>query len=891
MKKNPDPEQGSAFHEHFYKKLIRTTKEGYWLVDRDGNLVDINQAYANMTGYSIEELKQLRISDVEALEDEKTVEEHNQHIMKHGSHIFQSVHKRKDGSRFDVEVNAVFLEEEQLFVGFIRDISDEIEARNQLEKSKALYRDLVETSQDLIWQCDTEGRYTYLNPAWESVFGYSLNQMIGQKFTRFQNPETAQSDVQMFLKLLKGDMVKGHETRHIGKDGKDIHLVFNAKAAFDEKGEITGTRGTAYDITERNLAAQRIRESEEKYRALVQSSPNIITEVDRHGKFVFVNNSSNKIFGVDPDSCVGTSAFDFIHPEDRNRTETWFQHCILTRKEKNSFENRQVNKVDGTVYSVLWSVTFQYDEAGSCTGSRGIGQDVTAIRKAEQNYASLFEKMLDGFALHEILCDAQGHPIDYRFLDVNPAFERLTGLKRSNLLGKTVLEVMPDTELHWIETYGNVALSGEPCSFKNFSVELGKHFEVTAYCPAPNQFACIFVDITREVKDQEEKRLLETRIHQAQKMEAIGTLSGGIAHDFNNILAAILGFAEMARSDIPTWSPASYQINEVLKAGNRARDLVKQILTFSRQTEHKKRPVEIYKIIKEAAGFLRATIPTSIDIHLNLNPNCGQILGDPTQIHQVLMNLCVNASHAMENRGGMISIELEPVSIGTMNQETQGNSSSGNYIQLLVKDTGAGIKEEHLDRIFDPYFTTKNVGEGTGMGLSVVHGIVKTYQGHISVESEYGKGTVFRILFPRCNEESVLLLDQTQELPSGTEHILIIDDEKAIIELTETRLLKLGYKVTSCGDSSEALALLKGNTEAFDLIITDQTMPHLTGIQLASKLKQGNIHLPVILCSGYRANIRQEDLKNTAICLILEKPYTNKQLSEAIRIALKPKAN
>ena len=511
---------------------------------------------------------------------------------------------------------------------------------------------------------------------------------------------------------------------------------------------------------------------------------------------------------------------------------------------------------------------------------------VEEIRLAEDNYKNLFSKMLNGFALHEIVC-RDGRPVDYRFLSVNPAFEALTGLRARELVGKTVLEVLPDTEQNWIETYGRVALTGSPISFEMYSAPLEKHFEVSAYCPAQNQFACIFQDITPRKKADVEKALLEKQLRRRHKMEAIGTLAGGIAHDFNNLLAAILGYTDMAMEDLPAWSRARNHLQEVQRAGNRAKELVKQILAFSRREEQHREPVSLNTLVQEAVVFLRSTIPTTIDILLDLDPNCGPILADQTQIHQVLMNVCTNAAQAMAVEGGTLSLCLREV-MPTEEEvdQTGGRLTPGPVVRLDIGDTGPGIKDEHLDRIFDPYFTTKEFGTGSGMGLAVVHGIVKNHDGVIRVSKNEPRGTCFSLYFPRTEEQ--VRRDAVAESPCdrGRERLLVIDDDPSIARMLQIFLDKQGYTTTILGSSRKALEIFRSNPQAFDLVITDQTMPDMTGEELAAKILEARADIPIILCTGYSTIIDETKARQQGIRAFHMKPVALKELAATVRSLL-----
>lgn len=394
----------------------------------------------------------------------------------------------------------------------------------------------------------------------------------------------------------------------------------------------------------------------------------------------------------------------------------------------------------------------------------------------------------------------------------------------------------------------------------------------------------IFLDITQRKKAEQERKNLEVQLRQAHKMEAIGTLAGGIAHDFNNLLAAIIGYADLANEDIPQDSPAKLQIEEVLKAGSRAKDLVKQILAFSRKSKLGRIPVQIPLVLKEVVHLLRASIPTTIDIRLDIGSGCRPVLADQTQIHQVILNLCTNAAQAMEKEGGLLEIRL-------IHMETDGTSdypglTPGAYVQLSVKDTGHGIEKQILDKIFDPYFTTKKIGKGSGMGLAMVHGIVKRHKGVIHVDSTPNVGSVFHVFLPASDQAVLDQNKKVQPLVGGSEHILVVDDEASIADMTRMRLERLGYTVTSKTSSRAALDLFCRYPDRFDLVITDQTMPQMTGEKMAAQMISVRKDIPIILSTGYSSRIDEEKTGQMGIRALLMKPVDMRELSVCIRRVL-----
>ncbi len=400
-----------------------------------------------------------------------------------------------------------------------------------------------------------------------------------------------------------------------------------------------------------------------------------------------------------------------------------------------------------------------------------------------------------------------------------------------------------------------------------------------------------FIDISERKLAEAEKEKLNILLQQAQKMEAVGTLAGGIAHDFNNILAAMLGYTELARIKLSGRDDILSDIDEVIRAGNRASELVKQILTFSRQTEHERRPTEIYLIVKEAFKLLRASIPSTIEIRENIDPKSGTVLADSTQIHQVLMNLGTNAYHAMRETGGILAVELSRVEIQRHDTKVTGfEITPGSYVKLEISDTGCGMDRAVMERIFEPYFTTKDKSEGTGMGLALIHGIVKKHEGHISVYSEPGEGSTFQVYLPCIETDEIRPAGELQkEISGGNERILVVDDEKSIVLMEQRMLENLGYQVTATGNCLEALQLFVAGPDDFDLIITDMTMPRMTGAELAQKILSIRPDIPIVLCTGFSELINEKKAKAIGIREYVMKPVVTREIATVVRKLLDEK--
>ncbi|MCK4985997.1 MAG: response regulator, partial [Desulfobacterales bacterium] len=395
---------------------------------------------------------------------------------------------------------------------------------------------------------------------------------------------------------------------------------------------------------------------------------------------------------------------------------------------------------------------------------------------------------------------------------------------------------------------------------------------------------------TLEKKVEERTKELakyERQLQQVLKIQAIGTLAGGIAHDFNNILFPIVGYTELTMDEVSDDSVAHKNLEEVLKAAHRAKNLVQQILTFSRQSDQERKPIKAQNIITETLRLLRASIPASIEIIHKIQDDCGHIMGDPTQIHQVIMNLCTNAYQAMQDKGGKLEVILTEIDVGYEEMIDKVGMQPGKHLRLLVKDEGCGMEASVLDRIFEPYYTTKEQGKGTGLGLSVIHGIVKNHRGDITVKSTPGKGTIFQVYLPLIEDvDPDVEFESTDGAIKGEERILLVDDEEQIVAMEQQMLENLGYRVTARTDSAEALKVFAEHPQNFDLVITDMTMPHMTGDQLAQKMLDIEPNIPVILCTGFNQGITEEKALAMGIQKFVMKPVVKKELATTIRTVL-----
>lgn len=501
-----------------------------------------------------------------------------------------------------------------------------------------------------------------------------------------------------------------------------------------------------------------------------------------------------------------------------------------------------------------------------------------ALRESEAHYQAVMESAFQGVGI------LQNHLLQC----VNPALVHMFGYARQEeMLGQAFSQLVVPSDRPRLHAYEALVVGGilppKRCELQGIRQNgLPLWFELRMHptlWQGQRAFLIALLDTT-------EQRRLERQIRQAQKLEAIGALAGGIAHDFNNLLAAILGYTELALDHISEQSPAWGRLRRVLTAGERAKELVRQILAFSRQNEQQRQPVQLRLIVKEVLKLMRASLPVTIEIRQCLDSTIAPVLADPTQMHQILMNLCINAEHSMRGKGGILEINLDEI----RNIETEcpvpRSLPPGRYVRLTVRDTGHGMEPDVLERIFDPFFTTKENGEGTGMGLAIVQGIVVNHGGAITVSSTAGQGTSFHLYLPLFEKYAEAEIPIEEAVPGGKECILLVDDEEPLARLGQAMLMRLGYQAVVSTNSVEALEIFRAAPQKFDLVITDYTMPVMTGEELVKELRHLRPNIPIILYTGFSHMMNAEKAHALGINAFLLKPLLLRDLGMAIRRAL-----
>jgi len=629
------------------------------------------------------------------------------------------------------------------------------------------------------------------------------------------------------------------------------------------------------EITERKRIEDTLKKSEQKLKSIFRAAPTGIGVIcDR--VIQQVNDRFCEITGYSKDELTGQSAM-IVYPSEEEYENVGKEKYKQIKNKGTGTVETKFKRKDGKIIDILLSST-PIDLDNLSKGVTFTALDITYLKtkefellESEEKYRSMMESMKDA----SYICSPELY-VEY----MNPAMIERVG---SDVTGERCYKAIYERDKQCSWCVFDQIIKGEnvdhevadPLNNRFYSVSNSPVFRADGALSK----LTIFHDIT-EIKN------IEAQLRQSQKMESLGTLSGGIAHDFNNLLYVISGNTELALEDIPKWNPVHTNLEEIKSASLRAAGIVRQLLDFGRRTDQKLEPIGAVTVIKDALKFLRSTIPTTIDIRKHLPDVDITIRADPIQINQVMMNLCINASQAMEETGGILEINADNVRLTEESAERYLDLSAGDYLKITVSDTGPGIAPEIIDQLFDPYFTTKETGKGSGLGLSIVHGIVKSHEGAVSVESKLGKGTTFDLLFPVVAEKPKIETETIDEILRGHETILFVDDEESITDMTKRMLERLGYKVETSNNPVEALDSFLSKPDTFDLVISDMTMPQMTGVKLFEKLREIRSDIPVIICTGHSSLVNAESAKQLGVAGYVKKPVSRSKIAKAIRKAL-----
>jgi PAS domain S-box-containing protein len=652
------------------------------------------------------------------------------------------------------------------------------------------------------------------------------------------------------------------------------------------------TKDLKREIDEHRRTEQSLQESQNRYKSLIENQTELVCVFNNDGEFTFVNQVFCIFFNKSKNELIGKEWKSLSVAEDISIIqEKWM--TLAPSNKAVVIENR-VCSGEGKIHWMQFVNKGFFDESGNLIEIQSVGRDITERKKAEEaleQSETYLRTLINTIPDLVWLKNEAGI-----YLFCNSRFERFFGAKEEKIVGKTDYDFVDKALADFFRKHDKLAMAKGAPSINEEEVTYADdgHHEILETIKMPlhdSEGQLIGVlgiarDITERKYAEDERKKLEGQLRQSQKMESVGSLAGGIAHDFNNILFPIVGHTEMLLEDVSADSPFRDGLNQIYAGALRASELVKQILTFSRQKSGELKLIKIQHIMKEALKLIRSTTPTTIEIKQDIKTDCGVIKADPTQIHQIIINLTTNAHHAMEKTGGELKVSLMEVDIGELDL-IDPDIKSGTYACLSVTDTGKGMNKELIQKIFDPFFTTKEKSRGTGMGLAVVHGIVKNMGGAIQVYSELGKGSEFKIYFPietsSFDQQSIKMHETIQ---GGMEQILLIDDETAILTMEKQLLERLGYHVTSHTSSLKALEVFRDSPDKFDLVITDMAMPNMPGDKLSAELTKIRSDIPILLCTGFSETLFEEKAESLGINGFLLKPIVMKNLSHKIREVL-----
>jgi PAS domain S-box-containing protein len=638
-----------------------------------------------------------------------------------------------------------------------------------------------------------------------------------------------------------------------------------------------------------SLSETALRQSEEKFRLAFQMSPDAIN-LNRlaDGMYLDINEGFTRLTGYTREDAIGKTSAElsiWADPGDRERLVQGLRSAGTVENLEARFR-RKNGQIGYGLMSARVLRLQQEDLILSITRDITEWKEVDErLRAAERKYRELTESLPQ--VVFEI--DANGE-----LIYLNQRGHQLFGYTPEDFAGGfNVLDAFAPEDRERVARDIALNVQGQRLGRQDYTAvrrdgtpfPVGVHATVVGSGDAVTGIRGILIDLTPIQKAEDERKKLEAQLQQAQKMEAIGALAGGIAHDFNNILSAIIGYTELAMLNEGS-ECCTAELKEALSAANRAKDLVRQILAFSRQTSDEQMPVSVALVTREVLRLIRATLPATIEIKTCIDPKAGTVLINAVELHQIIMNLCTNAQHAIGGHAGVVEVEIRSEEIGPAQDEELIDLRPGPHVRISVRDSGSGIPPDVIQRIFDPYFTTKEKGVGTGLGLAVVHGIVRKNGGAIRVESQPGKGSAFHIYLRRTEAGAPLGPEPAAPVPGGSERILLVDDEKMLAEVGRQALRKLGYDVVSRTSPVEALELFRAKPDHFDLVITDQTMPGMSGDELARELRKVKPRLPVIVCTGYSHTLDHERASQIGIKAFVMKPLLIKELAEAVRRAL-----
>ncbi|MFH1984321.1 MAG: PAS domain S-box protein [Pseudomonadota bacterium] len=766
------------------------------------------------------------------------------------------------------------------------DITEFKQTVEALTDSERKWRNILTKTPQVGISLNPKGEIVFANEHFLSLTGWSVNEVIGQNWFDMFIPEPIREEIRGVFRtvLRKKDASEftGYENEILTRNGELRTIAWSNVLTKDARGEILDVTCLGIDVSERQRHENELKESDLKYRQLTETMFETLSVIDLNGVFLYANrNAARNLSDGKLDDITGKNIRQFLPENQAEQLIGKYQEVYSSNEPSSQEVLVHLQKGDTWFSNTLKPIDFGPSKVPAVLS---VSLDITERKRSEKELKDAHKRfltVLDGIDATVYVADMETHEILFMNKTMKNAYGRdLTGEACYAAFRNEKTPCPHCTNDRLLDANGN-AVGAAVWQDKN---------PVTGRWYINHDRAIDWMDgrmVRLQVAtDITEMKNMEKRLLQAQKMESIGNLAGGIAHDFNNILFPIVGLSEMLMEDFAPGSVEYENTKEIFKAGRRGSDLVKQILAFSRQSDQKMIPVRIQHVLKEVIKLSRSTIPANINITQDIQHDCSMVLADPTQIHQIAMNLITNAYHAVETSSGEISIHLKEVILG-VDELPPGALEPCRYAVLSVSDTGVGIAPPILEKIFEPYFTTKEQGKGTGLGLAVVYGIVKEHHGDIKVRSEFGKGSTFSVYLPMmAKDEASESVGREEDVSLGHERILLIDDEEAISKLEKQMLERLGYKVTMRVNSLEALEAFKANPDGFDLVISDMSMPNMTGEQLAHQLIDIRPNIPIIICTGFSERLDPVKAASIGVKGFLMKPIVKAEMAKTIRKVL-----
>jgi len=768
----------------------------------------------------------------------------------------------------------------------------ELEVYKKLDESEEKYRMMIQLIPDMLMLMDSKGVAVYISPQAETVLGYPSETFIGIDFPDIIHKDDVERVLKHQQQVILGEKLTDLEYRIIDKEGS-IRWVSHTATPVIENNQVVRIFNIVKNVTDKKLAEQTLRESESKYRLLAENASDVIWTMDLEQKYTYVSASVEKMRGYTPEEAINASVEETLTPASYEKVIQVIMQELEKENDPDAEKNRTVTMEleqtckDGTTVWTEVSTSFIRNEDGLAIGVMGIARDISerkktenALRESEKRFKALHNASFGGITIHD-----KGV-----ILECNHGLSVITGYSADELIGMDGLLLISEKSRDLVMS--NI-LSGYEKPYEAIGLRKnGEEYPLRLEArnvpyKGKNVRTVEFRDITDAKEAEKEKFKLEAQLQQSQKMESIGRLAGGVAHDFNNLLTGIIGNVMLAKMDISPDDPLSETFDEINQAAQSAANLTHQLLAFSRKQIIKPKVLDLNELIKNLNKMLQRLIGEHIELRTFSKGSLSLIKSDPSQVEQIIINLAVNARDAMPN-GGKLTIETADASLDAEYCKKHPHVEAGNYVLLAISDNGVGIDKETQQHIFDPFYTTKEEGRGTGLGLSTVYGIIKQHNGHIEVYSELGHGTTFRVYLPVVYDKADKLTNTKTraDIPEGTETVLVVEDEDLVRNIAIKILKRQGYKVYSADSGGNAQALVEDKNLALDLLVTDIVMPNMNGRELAERMVTRSPDLKVLYTSGYTEDvIGHHGILDEGLHFI-GKPYTPFELAKKVRKVL-----